>query len=175
MRKFILFIVMVLFFLGCNEKNVMNINLKPDFKFKGETYLGILPLDASVEEVGCSISDSIAANLMQLDLRIIERTFLKNILEEQGLSLSGATGNPNYNEIGKIANVDYLLVGTAVTIKKRINQLAYTISVSARIVNVSTGETVISCNYAIAEERVMIYPSLIGEEIAKALITEFKK
>jgi len=175
MKRIIPVITIMLFLFSCNEVSVLKVNLKPDFRFKAKTSLGILPLNSSVIDVGSSISDSIGASLMQLDMRIIERTYLDNVLREQGLFLSGATESLNYNKIGKIVNVDYLLVGTAVTIRKRINQLSYTTSVSVRIVNVATGETVVSCNYAVKEEQLMLYPSLLGEEIAKGIIAELNR
>ena len=73
--------------------------------------LGVLPFYSDIPSVGFLVSDTVGANLIDSGCKVIERSYLASILEEHGLSQTGITENVDYRKIGKIASVDYLLVG----------------------------------------------------------------
>jgi curli biogenesis system outer membrane secretion channel CsgG len=182
MKKINVIIVfcILLFSISCNQA-IIKTSSKPNLQINPQSSLGILPLHASYPESGAAISDAIGTNLISSKMRIIERTYLTNILEEQGLSLSGATETVKYDKIGKITNVGYLLVGNATTMERTTvsglkfnrsqNEYLCITSVTARIVDVSTGEIVVSCDYTVPKNK-WAWPNLIGEDIAKALLDE---
>lgn len=170
----------LLSFISCHQ-GIIKTSSKPDLKLGPHSSLGVFPFYSSHPEAGTAISDAIGANLLSLKIRVIERTYLKTVLGEHGLSLSGATEKIEYGKIGKIANVDYLLIGNAFTAdritsggwKYNRSQTGYVCitSVTARIVDVYTGEVLASCNYTVPKNK-WAWPSLIGEDIAKALLAE---
>jgi curli biogenesis system outer membrane secretion channel CsgG len=139
-----------------------------------------LPFYSTVPETGAIISDTIGNNLMGLGVNIIERTYLNSLLQEQGFSISDKTENIDFTKIGKIINVNYLLLGTVEVSERPYSRgfgafrksgtFSYIPSVSARIVNVSTGEVLISCSYSVPK-KLWSQPVKIGENIATAIKT----
>ena len=61
------------------------------------------------------VEDIFAKHLMSHDFKVIERTQLESILQEQRLSLSGALSPETLKTIGKIAGVDGIILGTITT------------------------------------------------------------
>ena len=100
--------------------------------FKGN---GILINEAS------SISERLRTELFNNgDYRVVERDKLEAILKEQGLSQSGIVTDEYIVNAGSILGVDKVVVGT-------INKIENLYSVSARIVNVKTGEILEAVSY----------------------------
>jgi len=103
---------------------------KPDLRVeKGR--LGILPFSSNIPEVGYVVSDTIGANLLALGFDIVDRTHMARVLEEKDISYLGID-SPDYKKIGDVTNVRHVLVGN----------IAFS-SATARVVDVSTGETLI--------------------------------
>ena len=65
--------------------------------------------------------------------KVIEREMMEQIIEEQGFQQSGCTTNECIVEVGKLIGVERIIGGS-------ISQVGNVFSVSARIVNVETGE-----------------------------------
>ena len=103
---------------------------KPDLRLeKGR--LGILPFSSNIPEVGYVVSDTIGANLLASGFDIVDRTHMARLLEEKDISYL-EVNSPDYEKIGDITNVRFVLVGN----------IAFS-SATARVVDVSNGETVI--------------------------------
>jgi hypothetical protein len=103
---------------------------KPDLRVeKGR--LGILPFSSNIPEVGYVVSDTIGANLLALGFDIVDRTHMARVLEEKDISYLGID-SPDYKKIGDVTNVRHVLVGN----------IAFS-SATARVVDASTGETLI--------------------------------
>jgi len=139
--------------------------------------LGLLALTCNISETGSVVSDTIGHNLLDTDLRILERTYLNKILEEQQITLSGITENIDYTRIGTIANVDYLLVG-AVTFAERLYTTgwgtlsSYTqcLGATARIIDVASGEIIMSVVYDTSGlYKTWHNPTLVGEALATGI------
>lgn len=149
----------------------------PNLNIEGRR-LGILPFYCEAASIGNTVSDSIGANLLDTGFIVIERTYLTNILEEQGLVLSGATETVDYGKIGKLSNVDYLLVGT-VTAEQREKYSRFgggryidVLDATARIVNVATGEIILHVTWIRGRK---ILPGVkIGEYLAAGIKKELR-
>lgn len=68
---------------------------------------------------------------------VIERENLKEILNEQQFQLTGITNNKNLVEIGKVANVKFLIIGSA-------HQVKDTYVLSVKIIDVENGHIIFS-------------------------------
>ncbi|MBA7701938.1 hypothetical protein ES703_110686 [subsurface metagenome] len=123
--------------------------VKPNLIVEGRR-LGITPCHCETASVGNIVSDTIGANLFDTGFIIIERTYLSKILEEQGLNLSRGPESIDYQSIGKLSTVDYLLVGS-VAAREKASFFAYgymaggsrrikIFSATIRIIDVNTGE-----------------------------------
>ena len=77
------------------------------------------------------VSDTIGANLLASGFDIVDRTHMARLLEEKDISYL-EVNSPDYEKIGDITNVRFVLVGN----------IAFS-SATARVVDVSNGETVI--------------------------------
>jgi curli biogenesis system outer membrane secretion channel CsgG len=121
-------ITLVILLTSCT--NSVKSYSKPDLRIeKGK--MGILPFSSNIPEVGYVVSDTIAAHLLASGYDIVDRSHMARLLEEKGISYL-EVDSPDYKKIGDIANVDFVLVGN----------IAFS-SATARVVDVSTGETLI--------------------------------
>lgn len=171
----ILILLITFFLLSCASSKSFS---KPGVKFKGAK-VGILQLQCAFQEIGSAVSDALGANLLDSGFRIIERTYLNKIIEEQGLSISGLTTSIDYKKIGQISNVDFLLTGTVIANYREsaffygglggANKSIEISGVTARIVDVKTGEVVLSATYTPDAIRPPIF---FGEELAAIIKKE---
>ena len=72
---------------------------------------------------------------------VIERSEMKRILDEQGFQMTGCTDVSCAVEAGKILNVERIIIGSVSIIDKK------TYSISARMVDVETGEIIAPADY----------------------------
>jgi curli biogenesis system outer membrane secretion channel CsgG len=154
--------------------------------------LGILPFRCSDSSVGDLVADSVAAHLLDGDFIVIERTYLSAIVQEQGLSLTGLTKTTDYSKIGHLADVDFLVVGSVGVLELtstggwgglwggffKASSFSYINNASARVVDVSTGQVVISCLYTLpggAGNDDWLDPNVVGEALAGAIQDTLEK
>lgn len=83
------------------------------------------------------IVSALNSNILQLGtVRVMERSQIESILREQSLQQSGACDQSECAvEVGKLLSVDRIVIGS-------ISRIGNALSVSARLVDVSTGEVV---------------------------------
>ncbi len=130
-KRYVLILLLVTpLFSLCSCFHSVESYSKPDLHVKGDR-LGILPFSSNIPEVGKVVSDTIGANLLASGLKVVERTHMARILQEQGISFL-EIDFPDYKKIGEFAEVDFLLVGN----------VAFS-SATVRVVDASTGETLI--------------------------------
>ena len=104
----------------------------------------------AVKDAGDLVSDMFAAELMRLpNVRLVERSQIKVVLEEQRLSFSDLIENKSASQIGKLLNVDAVLVGHVPTcyrldaaLMRDYCEYAY----SARLVETSSGEVLMGAS-----------------------------
>jgi hypothetical protein len=148
----------------------VTVHSKPGLSIQGGK-LGILPFQCLSPPIGVAVSDVTAANLLGSPFSIVERSYLSQILQEQGYSVTGITENPNLEEIGKLSGVDYLLVGNVTIMSQRRRWI---LEATARIVDVKTGEIVLAVLYKPRSDNDML-PQPTGEALAVAIRNEIMK
>jgi hypothetical protein len=129
-RCVLVLLLTVIVFSLCSCGHLVKSYSKPDIQLKGKS-LGIMPFSSNIPEVGKVVSDTIGANLLKSGFKIVDRTRIGKILQEEGISYL-EIDYPDYNKIGKIAEVNFLLVGN----------VAFS-SATVRLLDIATGETLI--------------------------------
>jgi len=112
---------------------------------------------------GASLAEMLTTALINSgSYRLIERTQLQKVLEEQALGQSGALDAETAVVVGKIMNIDAIVVGS-------ISALANAMEADARILNVETGEAI-----AAAHSRAASADELrqMAEALAKNIATQ---
>ena len=170
-------ITVVLFLTGCASPSTIQTYSKEGCDIRGAS-IGVLSFYCVIPDVGNLVSDALSANLMGSRCRIIERTYLAEILEEHGLGQSGITGKFDYQAIRKIVSLDFLIVGNVQALASRDSSMdsrmtaaKTTITSSgatARIVAVETGEVVMTLIYN-PSSPVEISPAELGKILAESI------
>ena len=158
----VLSLVVVLFSLPSCGHYVKSYS-KPGIHLQGKS-LGIMPFSCNIPEVGKVVSDTIGADLLESGFKIVDRTQIGKILQEEGISYL-EIDFPNYSKIGNLAGVNFLLVGN----------VAFS-SATVRLVDTATGETLIITVFrpnwitdsASAVDMGQYLGKSIGEELARA-------
>jgi curli biogenesis system outer membrane secretion channel CsgG len=150
-----------------------------------------LPFYSTAPDVGAAVSDSLATNLMDANLILIERSYLLNVLVERNIvrsEIPDSTQSPgtiikgveslDLPKLDALNLVDYLLVGTVTSSMSSMAVNSYgfmgsgvtrmtTLGASARMIDVRTGEVVLSLSYSPAT--IYDVPYDIGKTMAKAI------
>jgi curli biogenesis system outer membrane secretion channel CsgG len=157
MKKIIAIVTMVFLLTGCytiykknsdfNSKE-LSVIVSPNFNFNKQKKLAVIPFKGKaydslqspyfIEEE--QISDMFATRLMGIGFSIVERTQLQSILSEQKLSASGLLSKSDINKIGKLMDVDMLVMGNLD--KNTYNTLYSTATV--KFIDIETGEVLIN-------------------------------
>jgi curli biogenesis system outer membrane secretion channel CsgG len=131
MKRYALVLLLtVILFSLCSCGHLVKSYSKPDIQLDGKS-VGIMPFSSNIPEVGKVVSDTIGANLLESGFKIVDRTHIGKILQEEGISYL-EIDFPDYNKIGNLAEVNFLLVGN----------VAFS-SATVRLVDTATGETLI--------------------------------
>jgi curli biogenesis system outer membrane secretion channel CsgG len=114
--------------------------------------VAILPFTSNEKESGSAIAEAIGTCMLNSNFSILERAELVKILTEKSLSLSGVVeGNQAF--LGKLTGVDAVVLGS-VTISRGFAGLLsggyidFVSNCSARLVDVATGDILISTSYS---------------------------
>jgi len=143
--------------------------------------LGILPLRSYPESIGSVISVTIGNELRDMGIEITETAAMVRILREQNISPRTVTKVSDYQMIGMVCNVDYLLVGQAVvTIYSKTYVRTGVASVdfvrtTAQIVDTTTGEVVLSAIVQRPPKENWHQSDIIGQALAAAIKKELAK
>jgi hypothetical protein len=131
MKRYVLVLLLTaILFSLCSCGHSVKSYSKPDIQLEGKS-LGIMPFSSNIPEVGRVVSDTIGANLLKSGFKIVDRTQIGKILQEEGISYL-EIDFPDYNKIGNLAEVNFLLVGN----------IAFS-SATVRVLDTATGETLI--------------------------------
>ena len=131
MKRYVLVLLLTAtLFSLCSCGHFVKSYSKPDIKLEGKS-LGIMPFSSNIPEVGKVVSDTIGANLLKSGFKIVDRTRIGKILQEEGISYL-EIDFPDYSKIGNLAGVNYLLVGN----------VAFS-SATVRLLDTASGETLI--------------------------------
>lgn len=162
-------------FFSCTSVDVF---VKDADELKIINNLTVLPISCSNVEVGRSISDSIAANLLKSRFEIIERSQLERILKEWEISLSDIAENHRLI-VGKIKNVDAIIVGSAKTSQGFAGLLyggyiEYVSSCTVKMIEIETGKIIIAATFS-SESASTMRGVTTASEVGKMLAEEIIK
>ncbi|GEM_PF-2164766 len=143
-----------------SDRLVMQLFAKPV-----EYKLAVLPFDndgsPEAQDFSLVLQDEIISSVFRTDLKnviLFERTSLNRIIEEQQLSLSGVIENPV--EVGKIMSADQVVVG-------HIQTYGELIKITARIIDVETGNIMNSVTESIGSQRVQKIVATADDRISE--------
>ncbi len=92
------------------------------------------------KELGATLTEMLVTALIKSEkFTIMERVQLEKILNEQSLSMSGAISSNQAIEVGKLAGLEAVILGS-------VSQLAASIEADARLIDVETGKAVAAAN-----------------------------
>lgn len=114
---------------------------KVDFKARR---MGILDFQSYTPERtdGRYAADMITIELLFSGFNVLERRYIKEVLQELQLQVSGLTDEKALVEIGKILGVDLLMVGAVTFYGYDIIKGISNVGISARIIEVESGKVV---------------------------------
>ena len=131
MKRYVLVLLFtaVLFSL-CSCGHYVKSYSKPGIRIETKR-LGIMPVSRNIPEVGKVVSDTIGAYLLESGFKVVDRTQIGKILQDEGISYL-EIDFPDYMKIGNLAEVDFLLTGS----------IAFS-SATVRVIDTAGGETLI--------------------------------
>ncbi|MBN1383785.1 MAG: hypothetical protein JW983_02730 [Elusimicrobia bacterium] len=164
--SFIIVFSVCIFFTGCGPK----VAIRRDYDFSNVVRVGVLKFDSSQVQFlssydpGNAVADEFVFQLIDRGIKVIERSRIENIIEEHNLWKSGNIDPATIKEMGKILGVDALIMGTVTRyiedkkeriyikddngdLKEEIFLVEAEVGISARMVDVVTGEVVWAGTY----------------------------
>jgi hypothetical protein len=182
--RHVLFLLIVGILLSCApSKGYLDLgwaNAKPDLDMSSAR-LGILPLRSYPADIGSVISVIIGNELRDTGIEITETAAMVRMLREENIAPRTVTKGSDFQMIGYVCNVDYLLVGEAV-IRTYSEKFARTSAVSAyflhttvQIVDTTTGEVVLSAGVQEPPKEKWHESDIIGEALAAAIKKELAR
>ena len=170
-------IIVFLIFTGCAGHSSVQTYSTQGCDIRGAS-IGVLSFYCAIPDVGNLVSDALSANLMDSRCKIIERTYLAEILEEHGLGQSGIPEKFDYQALRKIVSLDFLIVGNVQALASRDSSMDSRMTAAkttirssgatARIVAVETGEVVMTLIYN-PSSPVEISPAELGRILAESI------
>jgi hypothetical protein len=157
MKKIIVLFTMFFLLTGCytiykinsdfNAKE-LSVIVSPNYNFNQHKKLAIMPFKGKAYDTSQTpyfiveeqISDMFATQLMGVGFSIVERTELQRILSELQLSTSGLLSKSDLNKIGKLMNIDILVMGN---LDKKTFNHSYQ-SATVKFIDIETGEVLIN-------------------------------
>ncbi|MFC2061591.1 CsgG/HfaB family protein [Elusimicrobiota bacterium] len=165
---FILFLaIAAVTFCGCGPK----VAFRPDYNFNKIERIGVLKFDSSqirtfdnYIDPGNAVADEFVFQFLSRGIRVVERSRLESIIREHNLWKSGNIDPATIREMGKILGVDALIIGTVTKyvpdkknrvyikddkgkLQEEIFLVDAEIGISARMVDVVTGEIIWASSY----------------------------
>lgn len=164
-RNFLLSLIIALSacipFIGCGPK----VAIRKDYDFSKIVRVGVLKFDSSQVQFlssydpGNVVADEFVFQFIDRGIKVVERSRIENIIKEHNLWKSGNIDPSTIKEMGKILGVDALIMGTVTRyiedkkeriyirddtgrLKEEIFLVEAEVGISARMVDVVTGEVV---------------------------------
>jgi len=155
-------------------------NAKPGLDMSNAR-LGILPLRSYPESIGSVIGVIIGKELRDIGIEITETAEMVRILREQNITPRTVTKGSDYQIIGRVCNVDYLLVGNVIvsTYSKKLVRTGVVsvnfLQTNAQIIETTTGEVVLSAGVQRPPKEKWHQSDIIAEALAAAIKKEIDK
>jgi outer membrane lipoprotein SlyB len=132
MRQFIVFLSIVMVLAGCVTGSSV---VQPGYNFARIDRVAVVEVAGANNNklAQNEVSDLLAMELFKRGFRVVERTQVESILEEQDFQATDLTSDARAAQLGRILNVD-----AAVIIN--VPEMDGTISMTAKMIDVETGE-----------------------------------
>lgn len=150
-----------------------------NYEFQGSGKEGANSYTSAGKDGGRVIANMLASELNKMDdLQILERSAIDKIMEEQKMQVSGVVDESTAVEIGKIIGADAVMLGDVTDYLTWTNVTGLsgsTISFSARMIDVSSSELLVSTSITrirtaiLPAQNVQLTTQEVYESIAKEL------
>jgi TolB-like protein len=112
-------------------------------------------------EIGETVSEMLITALIQTgSFKMVERTQMDKLLEEQALGLTGAIDDETAVEVGNLIGVDAIVVGSVSLFEKRLE-------LDARVIDVNNGEVLTAASSsADSEDQIRDAVTVIAQKLA---------
>lgn len=108
--------------------------------------IAVISMAAAETELGPKVTDMFITGLAQTGkFRVIERSQLDKILQEQKLSITGAIDQSTAIEIGKLIGANFIVMGS-------IARLGASYEIDARLISTQTGEVLLADSISSTDE-----------------------
>ena len=159
------------------ENSRADVFVSPRAKQKIFNKVAVMPFRAPVELVGASIADMVATEILKTyKYRLIERSQMQQVLQEQSLGLKGVTDSAMAMKVGKILGVEGVIVGTVPEYGMRaVGSLELpAVGISIRLIDTETGAIIWTItDSAISKEVVSL--SAFTRRMVKSMIRRLAK
>jgi fibronectin type 3 domain-containing protein len=140
--------------------------------------VAVMPFRAPVELVGASISDLFATELLSTHkYGLVERSQMEQVLGEQALGLKGVTENMTAMKVGKMLNVQGVIVGTVPEYGSKASgpaELA-AIGINVRMIDVADGSIVWSISDSAISDRPISLSSFANRMVRNLVARLFRE
>jgi len=151
-----------------------------DYEFEGSGKEGANSYNSAGKDGGKVIANMLAAELNKMDdLKILERSAIDKVLEEQKMQVSGVIDESTAVELGKLVGADAVLLGDVTDYLTWVNVTGLsgsTISFSARMIDVASSQLLLSTS--ITRIRTGVLPAqniqLTAQEVYESIEKELK-
>ena len=113
--------------------------------------IAVLPFVCNRSQTGQVIADALAANLAESRFTVIEQTQLQQLLKKQGLTIK-RLGEDYRSAVGKLKGIDAVITGSA-SVRVFGGYTEHVAEATASMIDVSTGETLLTVNFAAENAR----------------------
>ena len=143
--------------------------------------LGILPLRSYPGDLGNVISITIGNELKDTGVEIVDTAEMISLLNAQNITPRSVTHSSDYQEIGRVCDVDYLLVGEAVItiLSKKFVRTGIAPAdfqeTTAEIVDTTSGGVVLRTSVERPPKEKWNRADIIGDALAAAIKKELKQ
>jgi len=166
--------------IGCNGAGAFvpaQANCAVGFAGFGNSRIGVTALYCSLPDFGKVAGDALADRLVQAGLPVVERSYIERLAAEEGLQLSASADQTSYSRIAQVAKVGYLVVGTISAsdevyssgVLRKVGTAPMVSGASARIIDASTGQVVVSATYHVGKGWEWHKPTTVGNALGDAI------
>ena len=169
MKRLKIIVLLVLFSLVCGcSANPTKVVFENPQQIKNVKTIAVFPFVCNRSQTGQIIAAALAANLEESRFAVIEQDRLQHLLKKQGLTLKRVSED-HRSAVGKLKDVDAVITGSA-SVRMFGGYTEHVAESTARMIDVSTGETLLTVNFAAENARGLkgtTPADQIGAELAK--------
>lgn len=159
------------------ENSRADVFVSPRAKEKVFHKVAVMPFRAPVELVGASIADMAATEILKTyKYRLIERSQMQQVLQEQSLGLKGVTDSAMAMKVGKILGVEGVIVGTVPEYGMRaVGSLELpAVGINIRLIDTETGAIIWTITDSAISKKVVSL-SAFTRRMVKSMIRRLAK